>query len=88
MSEQPAQPNQYPECEKLKAVSEYSQQIGAFLDEGGRTICEWNDETCQWMPLRMTMEEVLAAIFEIDLVKVEEERRLMISSLQSGEYGS
>lgn len=75
---------QYPECEKLKEVSKYSQQVGEFLDESNLAICEWDDDTCQWQPLRFTMEQLLCKMFGIDPVKVEQERQSILEGLRNG----
>lgn len=64
---------QYPEHEKLRKVSGESQNIGAFLD-WLTSESEWQSESAE-LP-RIT--EILAAYFEIDEGKLEEEKRAMI----------
>jgi hypothetical protein len=82
---------QYPECEKLAKVSEQSQKIGEFIDWLG-----WNkgyhisfypkdEETHAYprlAPIIENTEQLLADYFEIDLKKVEEERRAILKGLQ------
>lgn len=84
----------YPECEKLKEVSEDSNKIGAFLDwlmydkgivlskeyEGECEHCERSID--QLFPIDVNIEQLLADYFEIDLYKVEEERRKMLEILK------
>ena len=79
----------YPECEKLRAIQPKSQIVGEFLDDCGFTLCEWNDTACEWQPIRLTMEQLLARAYDIDLDKVEEERRRIIAEIrEGGEHGS
>lgn len=62
-----------PELDKFEAVSDYSQLIGEFL--------EWyRDEEEEQS--RQPIEHVLAAYYNIDLKKVEQERREILSYLQ------
>lgn len=79
--------SEYPECEKMTEVHEESQSIGAFLEwaqEQGFELCIVNETTSRnhFIPIRMSMEELLAKYFEIDLTKVEIERQQMIKTLQ------
>jgi len=74
----------YPECEKLAAVHEKSQTIGAFLE-----WLETKDISLMlWCPgdnfrrPHMSIEKMLAEFFEIDLNKVEEERRAMLEDMR------
>lgn len=76
-----------PELDRLKAVSEQSQIIGAFLDwlqcDTDLTICEQveshrrSDDTL-YLPASIGIEELLARYFEIDLAKIESERRTLL----------
>lgn len=81
----------YPEHEKLKAVQTQSQSIGEFLDwlrgEKGFEIARWkhddfdeNDDVL--MPAHFSTEKLLAEFFNIDLDKVEAEKRAMLAQLQ------
>lgn len=70
----------YPECEKMQSVKDKSQIIGAFLEDCGYTLCEF-DKYGQYMPVAGTIEQILAEYFEIDMKKVEEERRQILANL-------
>ena len=79
--------NEYPQCDKLLAVKDKSQVIGEFLEwlqgEKNLVIAEWDygDSNTDEDPLvrhRFNIQELLAEFFEIDLVKVEEERRAIL----------
>jgi len=66
-----------PELEKMRGVREESQKIGQFLDwlrGEGMQIVDGDDE-----PLYLSIEQLLAKYFEIDLEKVEEERRALLA---------
>lgn len=84
----------YPECEKMNAVSEDSNKIGAFLDWLNNEQCVvlaryYDDVECenceetskQLLPIRLSIEELLAEYFDIDLDKVEKERREILERL-------
>lgn len=74
-----------PECAKLVMEAPKGRIIGAFMEwlaDSGYTICE-TVETTSWgqnphVPVRKNIEQLLAAYFEIDLNKVEDERRAII----------
>lgn len=78
----------YPEHEKMATVTEHSQIIGEFLDFGlpvlGLRLCQFDFETNQFFLAGMTIEQILAAYFEINLDKIEEEKRHMLEELRSG----
>jgi hypothetical protein len=78
------------ECDKLVAASKVSQEIGAFLDwleEQGIFLA--SDEEVEGRRGRVTLpvyeskERMFARYFEIDLDKVENERRALLASLRS-----
>lgn len=88
-----------PECEKLAAIADNSNPIGAFLDWLESTqqivLCRWEDnddeDTNDYLPhLLMPTEfrgsnginKLLALYFNIDLDKVEQERRALLEWLQ------
>lgn len=87
----------YPELEKLQAVKEKSQEIGFFLEMllGKYTLCEFkNEETWYdqefdeefsnpegYYPIRRSIQDLLAEYFEIDMDKVEAERRQILKEL-------
>lgn len=81
-----------PELDKMLAVKDKSQEIGAFLDslsEQGYAICEhkqygedeW-DGPSGYHPVRKNIEQLLAEYFNIDLKKCEEERQAILASLK------
>lgn len=79
--------SEYPECEKLKAASPKSQAIGEFLDwleaEKGVQLARYPEDSERLVPFSFSTERLLAEFFGIDLDKVEDERRAMLSSLQN-----
>jgi hypothetical protein len=77
--------SKHPECDKLLAVKERSQAIGEFLEwltgEKGVVLATW------FPPGRLEsggyrIEKLLAEFFEIDLDKVEQEKRVMLEELR------
>ena len=69
----------YPECEKMAKVQSESQAIGAFLDWLGseKSVYLAGSEDMD-VPFNYQKEELLAEFFEIDLKKVEREKRHML----------
>ena len=63
----------YPESEKLAACSEDSHKTGEFLD--------WL-VTVHDVALPCHIQRLLEQYYEIDMAKVEEERRLMLRHLR------
>jgi hypothetical protein len=76
----------YPEHDKLIAVRDRSQAIGAFLDTTPYVLCELDDESYtvpRYMPISRSITSVLASYFGIDLTKIEAEKQAMLDSLRS-----
>lgn len=84
-SSSPPKPAVYPEHERLKEVRPRSQSIGEFV--------EWlSDEKCatiavrieggDMVPIRTTLQNLLAEFFEIDQDKLELEKQDMIAELR------
>lgn len=84
--------SEYPEHEKLHAISDKSQIIGEFLEwlgnayVGGTSIVLARyhpsyDEVLQ--PCPYNTEELLASFFEINLDKIEEEKQEMLDELRA-----
>lgn len=77
-----------PECDRLVAVSGESQRIGAFFawlthDRDPQIeLCERADRGDQLWPVSRSIEQLLAEYFEIDLDKVEAERRMLLSAVR------
>lgn len=77
--------NQYPECEKMAKVKDKSQIIGEFIDwiiETQKFIVCVDSGYGGYYPVNITIEELLAKFFGIDLNKVEEERRQMLDEIR------
>lgn len=79
----------YPEHKKLKAIAEQSQAIGEFLDwcrgEYGYELAEWDKSRKfddRMMPVSESTEKLLAAFFDIDLNKIEAEKRAMLEKMR------
>jgi hypothetical protein len=83
MSDAP-DPPLYPEHTKLEAVSEYSQMCYLFVDwleQRGIWLCEQDrDQGGSFWVTTKTMRDLLAAFFDIDMNKIEEEKRAMLES--------
>lgn len=70
----------------MKSFTEESQIIGAFLDwlfyEKHRTIAHIPEGMEEWHPMGGSIENILAEYYNIDLRKVENERRSILEALQ------
>lgn len=87
----PQQP-QCPECERLAAVSEESNKIGDFLEwlQNKVTFCEWDDSHERYEKHKYdytSINGILADYFNIDLDKVEKERRALLEWLREVQSG-
>lgn len=75
----------YPEHQKQALIHEQAQVIGLFLDEMPYILAEhrqidgYSEE--QLMPVNKRIEQVLAEYFDIDLTKIEAEKRAMLRNL-------
>ena len=79
---------EYPEHEKLSAISDQSQAIGQFLDwlqnEKAVTLAEYLDEDgghwgeARLVPIHRSIQHWLAEYFGIDLEVIETEKREML----------
>jgi len=70
------------ELEKLRSVQERSQAIGDFLGwlgEQGIFLCRSQERG--FYPIPETTEQLLAKYFNIDLNKVEQEKRAILERL-------
>lgn len=63
-----------PELDRMATVKEDSQKIGAFL--------EWY-KALSHRTKRLSIEQILAKYFDIDLDKCETERRSILAALRS-----
>jgi len=74
----------YPEHIKLKAISQFSQKIGEFVDwlsESQIQLCK--PEKYGYSPVRTPIQKLLAEFFEIDLNRIEEEKQQMLEELRA-----
>lgn len=87
--------NEYPEHDKLKEVSQLSNEIGTFLDwmqhDHNVSFCTYiegyEDDFGDWLPsgfypARKRIEEWLALYFEIDLEKIADEKDAMLEEIR------
>jgi hypothetical protein len=74
----------YPEHTKLMGIMARSQPIGEFLDEMPYTLAEYQDVGGEsvLMPVHKDINQILADFFDIDLKKIETEKRGMIEELR------
>lgn len=76
-----------PEHDKRRLILDQSQTIGQFIEDmQGKDMwfCESRDsEVWPYMPTTKTIEQILADYFDIDLVKIEEERRAILAAIQT-----
>jgi len=80
------------ELDKMHAVKDRSQAIGEFLDwleQDGIMLCKWHERNDEdesdysgYMNVHESIEKMLARYFEIDLNKVEEEKRKILDELR------
>lgn len=76
-----------PELDKMSAAKTQSQPAGEFLEwllgEKGFVLAKYEGDANYPHPIYETIEELLAEHFEIDLKKIEEEKRAMLEYLRS-----
>lgn len=88
--------SRYPEHAKLSAVMETSHAIGEFIDYGlprmGLVLCEKplsRRNQSRWpSPTNRSIQRILAEWFEIDLDKIEDEKRAMLASMRAAQGSS
>jgi len=77
----------YPEHAKLEAVAPQSQAIGEFLEWLMSTYsCELGrpeGRNAGFRPVGVSTQQLLAEFFEIDLDKLEAEKRAMLDALRA-----
>ncbi len=68
-----------PELDRMGAITDESQKLGEFLEwlQIKYTLCELRND--EYFPVSININQLLAEYFEIDLVKVEVERRLVLA---------
>lgn len=78
-----------PQLDKMRSVKEDSQKLSTFIDwltEQGMPICEKITDDrygAEMAPITISIERLLARYFEIDLNKVEDERRSLLDELRA-----
>ena len=76
----------YSEHEKLEKINDQSQIIGEFLEwlnyEKGYCLCENLGKLEHWHPVSENHEKLLSQYFNIDLNKLEQEKRQMLEKLR------
>ena len=80
------------ECDRLAAVKDESQVIGEFLDwlsVQGIALAKPDEETaslppCWFLPIQEGPEDLLARFFEIDLIKLDDEKRAILAADAAG----
>jgi len=76
----------YSEHEKLHKVKDQSLAIGQFLEwlnqDKSYVICEWDENGYGYQPVRSRIESLLAEYFNIDLNKIEKEKREMLKKIR------
>ena len=75
-----------PECDRAIAVKDKSQSIGEFLEwmelEKGLVRAYYDEDYNVYRRAHGGIEKLLAEYFEIDLDKVEREKRRLLAKLQ------
>lgn len=76
-----------PECDKMLAIVSKSQLIGEFLcwldEEKGVDLMVLGDHGINYEPFYYNTAELLAEFFDIDLDKVEQEKRAILEEIRS-----
>lgn len=81
--------SEYSEHDKQKAVLDDARVIGEFLDwasSQGYQLCRFSDRYDEFNPVGSFLD-VLAEYFEIDLDKIEAEKRQMLESIRAANGG-
>lgn len=73
----------YPEHDKMAAVKGEAQAIGAFLDSTKYQLGAWDKDSERFWPIHLTIEQVLAEHFNIDLNLIEQEKRAMLEEIRA-----
>lgn len=81
--------NQYPECEKLSAVATEKQAICNFLEwaeQNNLHLCSFNPKLNfdNYARTHENVERIIHRFYDIDDLKLEEERRTMLDRQREG----
>lgn len=75
-----------PELDKQSAaIKDGSVRIGEFLDwlsERGLTLCRFDERVERWHPAHEGSHNLLAAFYDIDLVKIDAERQAILAAIR------
>ncbi len=74
----------YPQHMKAEKVKVERQAIGEFIELGGYTLCTWPDDCLEPRPVTLSINDVLAKYFEIDMKALELEKQAMLKALSGG----
>lgn len=75
----------YPEHEKLHKIQNESQVQGEFIEwfgSKGIQLMTWNTDDNKWYHEHRPIRALLAEYHEIDLDKLEQEKRAMLAALR------
>lgn len=75
----------YPMHMKAEKVKVERQAIGEFIEFGGYTLCTWPEESHHPQPVHLSINDVLAKYFEIDMKVLEAEKQAMLEALTGGQ---
>jgi len=76
----------YPEHEKLENISQQSQFLGEFIEwcnEHGMFLARHIENFDSPIPVSKSINTLLGEFFEIDLIKLEQEKRKMLEDIRS-----
>jgi hypothetical protein len=71
----------YPMHAKVDKVKVERQAIGEFIEHGGYVLCEYKMNGIDLRTVRMSINQVLAKYFEIDMKLLEAEKQAMLKTL-------
>lgn len=76
----------YPEHEKLKDLNGANQVVGNFINwlgENGYEIAKWHPHRDELVPANRSIEKWIAEHFEIDAVKLENEKLAILDAIRT-----
>lgn len=76
----------YPEHAKQKEVWDEAQGVGQFIDwlaDNGYEIAEWDADGRRLHGSGKRPDELIAGFYELDLNKLEQEKRAMLAEMQA-----
>lgn len=92
MSHTPDPKSPYPEHERQAAVLADAETIGVFLDTSGYVLAEHikieGYALPQLVPVSKSVQQIIADYFDIDLTKIEAEKRAILDALRGKDDAS